>query len=281
MRKRLLLLFLAVGLVSLAGLVFVRIAKWNSSERVIPLQDTGSSHTPLPDHRISRHPPVNDAHTIWRSPSQEFGGISGRVIDAKGRPVAHASVWAWAVRRAWVGMVPSAGTNSRGIFKFRDLEVGRYSLSAGKDYAGYANTDNRFYSAGFVENPTVLLEAGKTIWCGDVRLGPKAGRLAGTVRDSLTGKPIVSTGSHGQDRQFVLRRTEDPNNSYDPGIDIHGNFEVFVPPIPFTLEVVVAGYEKKNVGTLKLKSGETRRLNIMLQRSASTSKNSKETACCA
>lgn len=272
MRKRLLLLFFAVGLVFLAGLVLVRIAKWNSHKRANPIQDTRSSHTPLPGSSVSRPPSVNDPDTLRRSPSQEFGGISGRVIDAQGRFVANASVWAWG-SGTQVGIVPTAHTDSRGIFMFRRLEIGKYSLSVGKDYAGYADTDNRFYSAGFVENPTVLVEAGKTLWCRDVRLGPKAGRLVGTIRDSETGSLIVSIGSAGQNRQLVLRRTEDPNHSYDPGIDINGNFEVLVPPISFTLEVVVAGYEKKNMGILKLKSGETKRLDIVLQRSASTSKN--------
>lgn len=268
MRKRLSLIFFALaGLVSL-GFFLVRNANWNSQKRVIPTQDAGSTHTPLQNSSVA--PPLSDdnLHSVDRSPSQEFGAISGRVMDAKGRPVANASVWAWAVRRTWVGLVPSAGTNSRGIFKFRQLEVGKYSLSVGKDYAGYAKSENRFYSAGFVENPTVLVEAGKTTWCGDVHLGPKAGRLVGTIRDSMTGNPIVSIGAGGQDRQLVLRRTEDPNNSYDPGIDINGNFEVLVPPISFTLEVVVTGYEKKNMGILNLKSGETRRLDIVLHRSS-------------
>lgn len=270
MRKRLLLLFFAIGLVPLAGLVLVRIAKWNSPKRANPIQDTRSSYTPLPGPSVSRPPSVNDPDTLPRSPSQGFGGISGRVIDAKGRPVVKAGLNAWS-SPARMGLVPAAHTNSRGIFTFKDLEVGKYKISVEKSYAGYADTENRFYSGGFVENPTVVVEKEKTIWCGDVRLGPKSGRLVGTIRDSETGNLIVSIGSAGQNPQLVLRRTEDPNNSYDPGIDIHGNFEVLVPPVSFTLEVVVAGYEKQNMGMLKLKSGETKRLDIVLQRS--TSKN--------
>jgi hypothetical protein len=272
MRKRLLLLFLAVGLVSVGGLVLVRIAKWNSLKRVTPTQGTASSVSPLPEPSVGRRPSGKDVLTHLPSPSQGFGGVSGRVIDAKGRPVANAGLDAWS-SPARMGLVPAAHTNSRGVFKFSQLEVGKYSISVEKSHAGYASTENRFYAAGFVENPTVVVEKGKTIWCGDVRLGPKAGRLVGAIRDSETGNLIVSNSSAGQHPQLVFRRTEDPNNSYDPGIDINGNFEVLVPPISFTLEVVVAGYEKKNMGILEVKSGETKRLDIVLQRSASTSKN--------
>lgn len=275
MRRQLLVLFFAVGLISIAGLLLVRIAKWNSFERVIPPQGTASSYSPLSDASVGRPPSGSDVLTHLPSPSHELGDISGRVVDAKGRPVVNALLNAWG-SGTQVGIVPTSHTNSRGIFKFRALEVGKYLISVGKDYAGYANSENRFYSAGFVETPTVVVEAGKTIWCGDVRLGPKAGRLVGTIRDSTTGKPIVSNSSAGQHPQLVLRRTDDHNNSYDSGIDIHGNFEVLVPPVSFTLEVVVSDYEKKNIGILELKSGETKRLDIVLQRSASTSKNFAE-----
>lgn len=262
MRKKLLLLVFTVGLVFLAGLVLRRITNWNPQEPASPIQGTKSSYTPSPEPRLSQRPVVSDAHTLGQSSSPEFGEISGRVIDAAGRPVANAGLNAWSSR---MGLVPTAFTNSRGVFRFARLAVGKYSLSVGKDYAGYANTENRFYSAGFVENPTVLVEPAKTIWCGDVHLGPKAGRLVGTIRDSATGKPIVSMGAGGQNRQLVLRRTEDPNNSYDPSIDINGKFEVLVPPVSLILEVVVAGYEKRGLGILNVKSGETRHLDIALR----------------
>jgi hypothetical protein len=62
----------------------------------------------------------------------------------------------------------------------------------------------------------------------------------------------------------VLSRIEDPLNSYGAGIDINGNFEVLVPPVPFRVQVMATGYETKELGVFSLKSGERKRLDIVL-----------------
>lgn len=262
MRIRVLLLSLAIALISLAAIVFVRTIKWSRREPVIPPSNTTSNGASIPTPLTFHSDSVTGSPRAGPLEPKVFGNISGRVIDALSRPVANAAVHAWSLPPA-MGMVPSAITNSRGVFIFKGLETGKYYLSVEKEFAGYPDTDNRFYSAGFVENPNVVVQVEKTVWCGDVRLGPKAAKLAGTVRDAVTNKLIVSTFG-GQPRQLVLSRAQDPNNSYTPGIDINGGFEVLVPPVPFTLEVSVAGYQRKEVGSLQLKSGETKRLDIFL-----------------
>ncbi|HKP36367.1 MAG TPA: carboxypeptidase-like regulatory domain-containing protein [Pyrinomonadaceae bacterium] len=243
------------------GFAILRRVKWTLRPPALPIQNTGPNSTAVPNATIRRYLSVAEARELAKA--QKFGNASGRVIDLTGRPVVNADVHAWSSR---MGMVPVTVTNSHGVFIFRHLEIGKYYLSVKKDYAGYADTENRFYAAGFAEKSAIVVEEGKTVQCGDLRMGPKAGKLIGTIRDGANNKLIVSAPT-GQIRKLVLSRVEDPLNSYGAGIDINGNFEVLVPPVPFRLQVVVTGYETKDLGVLSLKSGERKRLDIVLNSS--------------
>jgi hypothetical protein len=258
MRRKILLLASAITLISLAGFTFWKRVKSNLHEPSIPIQRTESNSAAVPNATIRRYLSVAEARELAKA--QKFGNASGRVIDLTGRPVVNAAVHAWSSR---MGIVPVAATNSRGAFIFRHLEIGKYYLSVEKDYAGYADTENRFYAAGFAEKSAIVLEEGKTVQCGDLRMGPKAGKLIGTIRDAANNQVIVSAPT-GQVRKLVLSRVEDPLNSYSAGISIHGNFEVLVPPVPFRVQVVATGYETKDFGVFSLKSGERKRLDIVL-----------------
>ena len=66
---------------------------------------------------------------------QQLGKLSGRVLDAAGEPVPSADVWlateGW--RRQPIscfGCYPQSKTDERGVFTFKDLEPGRWVLSA-------------------------------------------------------------------------------------------------------------------------------------------------------
>ncbi len=187
-----------------------------------------------------------------------LGGISGRVINAEGEPVSGVRVEAnpYPLRG---GLVRDAGTDAKGIFRIYNLEVGRYKLSVSKEEAGYADTSNHFYAAGFVEMPEVIVYANQTVSWGDIHLGPRAGKLIGSVREAQTKKLIASNDLH-----LNLTRVDDPNNSYRTTPDVNGHFQILVPPIPITFEVTMLGYEKKDLGGLRLKKGEIKRFDILL-----------------
>jgi hypothetical protein len=259
MRRKLLLLAFAIILISLAGFAFWKSEKWNLREPSIPVQDKGSSAA-VPNATIRRYVSVAEARELAKA--QKFGSASGRVIDLTGRAVVNADVHALSLPSR-MGLVPVAVTNSHGIFIFKRLEIGKYYLTVEKDYAGYADTENRFYSAGFVEKSTIVVKEGETVQCGDLHTGPKAGKLVGTIRDAANNKLILAPPA-GQIRKLLLSRIDDPLNAYDAGISINGDFEVLVPPLPFRVQVMATGYETKDLGVFSLKSGERKRLDILL-----------------
>jgi hypothetical protein len=66
---------------------------------------------------------------------QQLGKLSGRVLDAAGEPVSNADVWL--ATEGWqrgpascFGCYPQSKTDENGVFTFRDLEPGRWVLSA-------------------------------------------------------------------------------------------------------------------------------------------------------
>jgi Carboxypeptidase regulatory-like domain len=66
---------------------------------------------------------------------QELGKLSGRVLDAAGEPVSSADVWLttenWRCQpSSCFGCYPRSKTDERGVFTFKDLEPGRWVLSA-------------------------------------------------------------------------------------------------------------------------------------------------------
>ena len=210
----------------------------------------------------AKHTP-RDASNRQLIDDQGVGGIAGRVINAEGGSVYGAQVYAHLLPLR-MGAPTGARSDKNGIFTIRNLPIGRYRISVVKEEAIYGWTFRRFYSAGFVELPEVIVYGGQTVSAGDVPLGPKAGKLVGTLRDAKTRRGIVSRTSPEQTRHVILCRLDDPKNCSDANPDKFGHFEILVPPVSLTLEASAPGYELKHLGTLRLKSGEIRRLDIVL-----------------
>lgn len=205
------------------------------------------------DDRAATHVP-----TPFPEPSPIFGAIRGRVLDDQNRPVAGAEVEAMGPMG---GLTQSARTSDRGVFTIRDVDVSynkTYTLIPTKEEAGYGHPFNRFYMGRPVKPPEVTVRENQTVSCGDLYLGPQGGRLMGTIRDAKTNRPITVT------QQMVLRRVDDPNLKNSHGLDADGRFSVLVPAVPFTVEVSAPGYQKKTFESMRLKSGEIRRFDILL-----------------
>ena len=63
---------------------------------------------------------------------------------------------------------------------------------------------------------------------------------------------------------FLRRRVDDLNLKNSHGLDADGRFSVLVPAVPFTVEVSAPGYQKKELGSIRLKAGEIKHIDILL-----------------
>lgn len=201
--------------------------------------------------------------------AQSFGAISGRVLDPEGQPVFGAEVNA-SHTESGTGRVPTAYTDNQGEFQIRDLRPGTYIVSASKEEDGYARTYLLFNSAGFVENPQVTVYEQQITSDVVVHLGPRAARLVGRIVNAITNEPIQNL----QNVKITFRRIDRPDNWYSRAPDLNGEFSIFVPPAPFTIEVEAPGYEDwqyrsvsagDQTASLQLVPGSSQNLTIALR----------------
>jgi len=105
-----------------------------------------------------------------------LGIIKGKIIDAQtGLPLSGAAV-------DLSGPTPqSLVTASNGLFEFRDLESGNYSIAFSlSDYLGFTTTTQL--------NPDQTVDLGTLQMSKDAE--PESGTLRGTITDSVTGQPL-------------------------------------------------------------------------------------------
>jgi len=278
MRRRFsVFLFIAIGLIAVTVSYALR-TEWRFYPTAPPLERDhatsqppnevpnrfdlpASSHEngPTPARQKNRNEVPNRLYLTDHPSKPRFTGITGGVVNNEGRRVVGARVHA----SPFMGITYVGYTDRRGVFTIKEVEAGTYTLSVSKEHDGYGDTFDRFYSEGFVKLPKVTVDVGQIVSCGDLHLGPKAGKLVGTLRDATTKKGIVSSKPM-QTRHVILCRLDDPKNCSDASPNRNGDFEILVPPAPFTIEATAPGYEKKDLGSLRLKGGEMRRLDILL-----------------
>ncbi len=169
-----------------------------------------------------------------------------------------------------MGKVPMTYTDERGVFEFKRLAPGTYKISVSKKEDGYPPTDFPFYAVGYPAVPEVSVAAGQTVSDVVVHLGPKAARLTGRVVDAATHRLIPGRGV-----RIMLRRVDDPDNTYVTAPDAAGKIDILAPPMPFTVEVSASGYETWRYGregsgggadSLQMKPAESRELKVSLRR---------------
>jgi hypothetical protein len=187
-----------------------------------------------------------------------FGAVEGQVIDAQSQPVSGAKVYATDLA-AFPGRLPSTRTDRSGRFFLGPLPVGRTTLHASKEAAGYPDTFFAFFDQGS-EGITQLQVRNQKVEQGVVvRLGPKGGRLEGQIVDAKTGRPLVAA-------RIALTRIAEPKKFINLGPDsADGRFSVVVPAVAFSVTVSAKGYERWDYGKpLELASGEVKKLRIAL-----------------
>ena len=137
-------------------------------------------------------------------PAQNEGSIRGTVVDENGILLSGAKVFFEPTdHHQRHSSVSTVETDATGRFVIDYLDWGQYQLYARKEDAGYPNTVFPIYSNGIQTRAEITSQAPKAEV--EMRIGPKAGVLAGVVTDANTGKPVVA--------DFLIKRVASPDES--------------------------------------------------------------------
>lgn len=195
-----------------------------------------------------------------RKDEKKLGAMRGRVIDAEGRLIPGAEVYADKSDAA-TGKRPFTLTDGQGFFSFEQLAPGTYTLSSAKQAEGYPPTDSPFHTGAAVNLPLVDVDEQQITDDLVIHLGSKAAKIEVRLVDAKTKRSIRNQ----QNIELTLRRVDNPDYAYTTGPNLKGNFTVLVPPVPFIVEVSVPGYEKRRLHHSTLNSGELKKLTVSLQ----------------
>jgi hypothetical protein len=88
----------------------------------------------------------------------------------------------------FLGVIPCVQSDEAGKFGFKQLEPGRYLLYAKDESTGYPDKSFQFYGDDGTAN--VKLSAGVALPSLQLRVGPKAAVIMGTVTDQDLGVPV-------------------------------------------------------------------------------------------
>src|SRR5690349_3525566 len=116
------------------------------------------------------------------------GEITGKVVDAQGRPIANVLVMA-EVPGTPSATLPQTVTDRNGNFRIGNLSPELYILHTRKEDEGYPRSEFDFYHESRNDEATVRVYADRTAPSILIRL-QQAAFLKGRVIDSSSGKPI-------------------------------------------------------------------------------------------
>jgi hypothetical protein len=188
--------------------------------------------------------------------AQSQGAISGFIMDEVNTPVVGAKVSADPINGQGLGsLVRSVETDAAGRFVLGKLAWGEYKVFAMKEEADYPDMRWSFYSDDTC--PIVKITSAIQTTEVRIRLGPKAGILAGSVTDALTGAP-VNVG-------FKLTRAAAPQKWISTAVA--PRYRVLLPSsTDVLLEVSAPGFKTwKFPSPLNLQPGEEMHLDIALE----------------
>jgi len=138
----------------------------------------------------------NSGWVLWSTGAEQASGISGRVTDEYGSPIANLHVYAHSgtCNGPWAG-----GTNTDGDGNYTlDLPAGTYFVSACASCAGLPYPDRWFPNAWMCEQGTpVVVQPGQVTPMIDFAL-PECGTISGRVVD-MSGNPIVNLHVYAND----------------------------------------------------------------------------------
>lgn len=208
--------------------------------------------------------------------TQQYGTVSGRVVNDERQPVAEAEVSA-----EQVGVIDrfpvTAKTDGDGRFTIKLVAGKTYKLYSAKKEDGYdsSRSGDSPNVTGYADNlPQVIVSEGQVIEDVSVPIGPKKGRLIVRVVDVETNKPIG-------DARVAFRHIDGSEVYRSSGMGrlrrirgelerVDGEVEFLTPPVPFTVEVTAPGYEKwrYKADALQLSPSESKELVVTLKKSS-------------
>jgi hypothetical protein len=202
--------------------------------------------------------------------SNDVQAIEGRVLDPQGNPVQAIKVIAAPLK----GLVLASTTDKEGHFSIKEVGTGMYEVYV-REKDGPRWPASPFYSGGLPTPSAAMVNVLKSQITSNVVLqtAPKSGKLTGTILDAETNKTVATS-------RITLRRVDNPDSYIEIGPDEWGHFEIAVPTVPITIEVLSQQHAPWNyirtdlrrvlgrVDSLKLNRGESRKLDIRLLKKA-------------
>ena len=192
--------------------------------------------------------------------SGAYGRIDGTVLDENGQLVHDANVCTSVTKDSQTMVSCNVSTNESGQFQIDHLNMGTYGVFATKEQEGYSFSYPP--SAG-----NVIITTSDPYAYVTLRLGPKGGILAGSVKDTKTGKPIARSEVH-----YIA--LDGKSISGSAGVNDEGQFQIDLPAGSDVVVVVSApGYRgwiytdaaNPSRPVLRLGRGEKQFLNVELE----------------
>lgn len=195
--------------------------------------------------------------------NQNFGVISGVVLDERGIPLPGAEVDADELESAAARALRLALTDDSGRFTFNPIKFGTYKFYALKPESGYPDTKFELYAENYHRVSATVSSASPTAFV-TIIVGPMAGVLKLEVLDEVTRQAIPNP-------TMILRR---PDTGVWVSVNRSGDSKVLVPPgIPTQLTVRAAGYTSwsnydpkihVSAGLIKIESGAEAQMTVAL-----------------
>jgi hypothetical protein len=156
-------------------------------------------------------------------------------------------------------------TDQGGAFEIQHLPIGTFSVFATKEEDGYSDQGPGQQVVLTTQDPSANIT---------IKLKPKAGTLIGTVKDSLTGKPV--------DKILVIFAATDGTSSGNMGMYMGGEFRFNLPTTSdFVIFVAAPSYKPWVYNdpveglSLRLASGEQKSVEIELVPDPKATKDAK------
>jgi hypothetical protein len=168
---------------------------------------------------------------------QDWATVTGRVLDADGRPLPGARISIFPLDVGISGGMPRQPiTDQDGNYSLvAPAYPGRTRLCAVKESAGYPDIqDSLFLSPTDGKLPEVSMTPGGHLENVDIHLGPPDGTAEGFVIDAETRTPVSKA-------RITLHRS-DSESMYSTSLPPDGHFFYALPPAPIEITIVAPGY---------------------------------------
>ena len=237
-----------------------------------PLTTQFKTHNAAVPNRLTSSRSIENA-PAFRFRARARSSSRRSVSDTALGLVARATVYASSPDRPIAGIDPHQETDASGHFAFHGLRWGHYYIYAGKEAEGYAEKSYEFFNRNR-PLPKITLGPNNQTATLTVQLGPKAGRLTGTVTDAVTSAPLSPC--------VEFRWAADPNNFWSSNGVASGKFRILIPSdTDVVWKVWLDGYkpwyyrgtsDRSMATSLRLLPGRVRALRIELQPDAAAQK---------